>query len=171
MKQYLTVDEMKKLRELGLDTSDASMFYMRNSMKPKEFEPIPRLRTFTDEQEWWFNTKVGQKIEMCYSLNDVLEKIPMIITEDKDYDRTRHFTYQIIRCYDEETEEVKNYYIELIDEDGDDIRTSEEGSYYGEDDKSLINAAYRLLVWILEHQENTDPEFYKTYVVKWKKLI
>lgn len=170
MKQYLTVDEMKKLRELGLDTSDASMFYMRNSMRPKEFEPIPRLRTFTDEQEWWFNTKVGQKIEMCYSLNDVLEKIPIIITKDKDSDRTRHFTYQIIRCYDEETEEVKNYYVELIDEDGDDIRTSE-GSYYGEDDKSLINAAYRLLVWILRHQENTDPEFYKTYVVKWKKLI
>ena len=107
MKQYLTVEEMKKLRELGLDTSDASMFYMRSSMKPKEFEPIPRLRTFTDEQEWWFNTKVGQKIEMCYSLNDVLEKIPMIITEDKDSDRTRHFTYQVIRCYDEETEEVK----------------------------------------------------------------
>ena len=107
---------------------------------------------------------------MCYSLNDVLEKIPMIITEDKDSDRTRHFTYQIIRCYDEETEDVKNYYVELIDEDGDDIRTNE-GSYYGEDDKSLINAAYRLLVWILEHQENTDPEFYKTYVVKWKKLI
>ena len=102
MKQYLTVEEMKKLKELGLDTSDASMFYMRNSMRPEEFEPIPKLRTFTDEQEWWFNTKVGQKIEMCYSLNDVLEKIPMIITEDKDYDRIRHFTYKIIRCYDEE---------------------------------------------------------------------
>ena len=169
MKQYLTVDEMKELRELGLDTSDASMFYVRNSIRPKEFEPIPKLRTFTDEQEWWFSTKVGREIEMCYSLNDVLEKIPMIVTEDKDYDRIRHFTYQIIRCYDEETEEVKNYYIELIDGDGDDIRTTT-GSYYGEDDKNLISAAYKLLVWTLEHQENTDPEFYKTYIVKWKKL-
>lgn len=166
MKQYLTVEEMKKLKELGLDTSDASMFYIRNSMRPKEFERIPMLRTFTDEQEEWFNTKVGQKIEMCYSLNDVLEKIPIIITEEDGW-RDRHFTHQITRCYDGKTEEVDSFYIDLIDEDGDEI-SFKNGYYCGESSKYLIDAAYKLLVWILEHLENTE---YDSYIVKWKKLI
>lgn len=82
-KQVLSIDQMKHLRELGLDTSDASMHW----------QFLPTVESFSngvlalEERPTLFVSQPNMKHEYpAYTLQDILDKLPSYITyNDEEY--------------------------------------------------------------------------------------
>lgn len=131
-KQVLDVQQMQHLQELGLDTSNASMCWLKT--------PNGRDLAFNDE---WINLDesildpVPTYLDPvpAYTLHDVLDKLPKEINS-----RTRRFWLRI----DLEDECLYYYYdnLSLVE-----IRKKVFG-YNGMGE--LIDAAYKMLCWAIE---------------------
>lgn len=65
-KQVLSIDQMKHLQELGLDTSDASMVFQRSSATRHEW--VLHVMGYAD-------VSLREK-EFTYTLQDILDKLP-----------------------------------------------------------------------------------------------
>lgn len=82
-KQVLSIDQMKHLRELGLDTSDASMHW----------QFLPTVESFSngvlalEEKPTLFVSQPNMKHEYpAYTLQDILDKLPSYVTyNDEEY--------------------------------------------------------------------------------------
>ena len=125
-KQVLDVQQMQHLQELGLDTSNASMCWIKT--------PNGRDLTFNDE---WMNLEESILDPVpAYTLHDVLDALPIEIK------------YKDKRCWlcIELADEMIGYYYE-------NARFEHRWVYYEVVmiDESLIDAAYRLLIWVIEN--------------------
>jgi len=128
MKQVLSIEQMKHLGDLGIDTSNASMTWM---LYPYEEDKQPKLSL----REW--NTfKEPFRIQHCipaFTLLDVLELLPKEIKTSTD---TYWLTISIYDC--------KEWYVCYS--------MSDEFDYYKEfKSKSLLDAAYDMLCWCIEN--------------------
>ena len=125
--QVLSIEQMKHLQELGVDTSDASMCWVAGE------------DTSTDEEEW--NLCIPNNFLMpynipTYTIGDLIEKLPkhingwndnrLVIDGDEDAD----YWYVV----------YKNRY------------EHSETEYF--DSENLLTALYNLLCWVAEtHKE------------------
>ena len=82
-KQVLSIDQMKHLRELGLDTSDASMHWQFLPTVESFFNGVLAL----EERPTLFVSQPNMKHEYpAYTLQDILDKLPSYITyNDEEY--------------------------------------------------------------------------------------
>ena len=75
-KQVLSIDQMKHLRELGLDTSDASMHWQFLPTVESFFNGVLAL----EERPTLFVSQPNMKHEYpAYTLQDILDKLPSYI--------------------------------------------------------------------------------------------
>lgn len=125
-KQCLDLKQMQHLQELGLDTSNASMYWISynwiNISIPSNFH-LP-----TSDNDY--------VICDAYTLQDVLDALP------------KEIKYKDKRCWlcIELADEMIGYYYE-------NARFEHRWVYYEVVmiDESLIDAAYRLLIWVIEN--------------------
>lgn len=123
--QVLSIEQMKHLQELGIDTSDASMCWVAGE------------DTSTDEEEWNLiipnNFLLPYNIQ-TYTIGDIIKKLPKIIGNHRllvDFDA------EIAYYQDWFSDEVLN----CIGE-------------HGSTDRPIINALYDCLCWVAEkHKE------------------
>lgn len=125
-KQYLDIEQMKHLHELGLDTSKASMQYIENNNGkilciPKEIE-----HDIKDVED-------GYIICDTLTLPDILDILPKDIKESSSW-------YSLFIEY----QEMRIAYC-CVDREG--IQWTEPTFGIGE---NLIDAAYEMLCWCVE---------------------
>lgn len=127
-KQVLSIDQMKHLQELRLDTSDASMCYCcfyGNIEKKWELEIYEDVINQKRDSTFW-------EIVPTYTFQDIIELLPKEIKIVTDY-------YLTISTYDCDVWSI--YY-----------SMSDEFDYYKEfKSDSLIDAAYEMLCWCIEN--------------------
>lgn len=120
-KQVLSIEQMKHLQELGLDTSDASM-----CIEWRESDESKKVVTSLDADTYY------DYYHETYTLQDILDKLPKEIKTSTD-------TYWLgISIYD-----CKEWYVCYS--------MSDEFDYYEEfKSRQLIDAAYEMLCWCIE---------------------
>ena len=125
-KQVLSIDQMKHLRELGLDTSDASMHWQFLPTVESFFYGVLAL----EERPTLFVSQPNMKHEYpAYTLQDILDKLPSYITyNDEEYQ------LQILPpciCY-----RYVNYTFDDLDY---------------KNNVDILENAYKILCWVIEN--------------------
>ena len=122
MQHYTTIEQSKKLVELGLSPDTADMFYSRRPTKKSkygvfpDFKPEGRLEVFT-------------KVDLpCWSLGALLEVMPEI---DNQLPSLRKY---------------KNYYCVVYSDN-----VTRLGDNQWQNGKTPAEAAYNMVVWLLEN--------------------
>ena len=124
-KQVLSVEQMKHLQDLGLDTSNASMCWIKDTEGN---------RHLSVHDEYCYEASFMNPIP-AYTLQDVLDALPEEITHKrKDY---------LIEMWKRDDEWTIGY---LFFEIEDVVHLHDDTN------KSLIDAAYELLVWCIENK-------------------
>ena len=139
-KQCLDVHQMQHLQEMGLDTSNASMLYC--DLYDEEYILVESKHRFDKEENAILLEGVRNSVIYCkkvtpaYTLQDVLDALPIEIK------------YKDKRCWlcIELADEMIGYYYE-------NARFEHRWVYHEVVmiDESLIDAAYRLLIWVIEN--------------------
>ena len=128
-KQVLSIDQMKHLRELGLDTSDASMHWQFLPTVESFFNGVLAL----EERPTLFVPQSNMKHEYpAYTLQDILYKLPPIIEE---------VYWLTLEAMDKQKNEWNIKYARIISE-------HECASFRSE---NLIDAAYEMFCWCVEN--------------------
>ena len=127
-KQTLSIEQMQHLQELGLDTSNASMCWIKT--------PNGRDLTFNDE---WVNFEESiLDPVLAYTLQDVLDVFP------KYYHIANiGWTKLSIRVHTTKEWEIGYVYTDELSKYAYGCRKTE---------KNLIDAAYELLVWCIDNK-------------------
>lgn len=121
-KQVLSIEQMKHLKELGLDTSDASMIFQRGSATRHEW--VLHVMGYAD-------VSLREK-EFTYTLQDILDKLPHYINIMPSEQIL--FTWMIER----DTIAYRN-----VEDVNDCLKHFT--------DNTLIDAAYEMLCWCIEN--------------------
>ena len=136
-KQCLDVQQMQHLQELGLDTSNASMLYC--DLYDEEYILVESKHRFDKEENAILLEGVRNSVIYCkkvipaYTLQDVLDALPDFIDE---YCLIIDISFGVIR-YDN----LKRKDSPILKE-----------TYFNDEDKYLIDAAYELLCWVLTNK-------------------
>ena len=136
-KQCLDVQQMQHLQELGLDTSNASMLYC--DLYDEEYILVESKHRFDKEENAILLEGVRNSVIYCkkvipaYTLQDVLDALPDFIDE---YCLIIDISFGVIR-YDN----LKRKDSPILKE-----------TYFNDEDKYLIDAAYSMLCWAIEHK-------------------
>ena len=127
--QVLSIEQMQKLKELGVDTSKASMCYI--SKYPScDFSDGDKIVVVSND----FNKRLYNEFGPAFTLQDIIELLPKKI---RDFELNWYMHNMIIR-YD--------YYNSF---DGIDVLN---GSSFGFcDNNSFLESAYEMLVWVTEN--------------------
>lgn len=141
-KQVLSVEQMQYLQELGLDTSNASLYYY----KQESWEANYFIALTCDVMEkggliYYYDSFCNKEYILnevipAYTLQDVLDALPKEIKyKDKSCWPCIDLTDEFVGYYYEDTYFAHKYvYREFI-----------------KIDEGLIDASYRLLCWAIEH--------------------
>ena len=125
-KQVLSIEQMKHLQELGLDTSDASMCWCRAiSYKSATWE--------LEIYEYVINQKLDSNFwetTTTYTLQDILDKLPTLIIISSDF-------YKI--CIEPSCGYWDIYYYK-----------SDATELISKKSENIIDAAYDMLCWCIE---------------------
>ena len=140
-KQVLSIEQMKHLQELGVDTSDASMYWVR----AKRITGEQKNNCIDRDMGKW---KLSLSKSMVLPAAWALESVPTYTIDDlieKLYDNIgRECCFEIISFY-----KTINYgYRECYD--GKIWKLKNIISFSGE---TLVEALYKLLCWIIENQK------------------
>ena len=136
-KQCLDVHQMQHLQELGLDTSNASMLYC--DLYDEEYILVESKHRFDKEENAILLEGVRNSVIYCkkvtpaYTLQDVLDALPDFIDE---YCLIIDMSFGVIR-YDN----LKRKDSPILKE-----------TSFNDEDKYLIDAAYSMLCWAIEHK-------------------
>lgn len=85
-KQVLSIDQMKHLRELGLNTSDASMYWARVSHGSRVDDKSKGKWFLSLQKEFLVCGFTSYESIPTYTLQDILDKLPSYITyNDEEY--------------------------------------------------------------------------------------
>lgn len=122
-KQCLDVQQMQHLQKLGLDTSNASMCWIKDTEGN---------RHLSVHDEYCYEGSFMNPVP-AYTLQDVLDALPDFID---DYNLIIGISFGVIR------------YDSLKWEDSPILKET----YFNDEDKYLIDAAYELLVWCVENK-------------------
>lgn len=131
-KQVLSIEQMKYLQDLGLDTSDASMYWVRRSHGSRIDDESKGEWFLSLQKEFMVCGFISYEILPTYTFQDIIELLPKEIKIVTDY-------YLTISTYDCDVWSI--YY-----------SMSDEFDYYKEfKSDSLIDAAYEMLCWCIEN--------------------
>lgn len=129
-KQVLDVQQMRHLQELGLDTSNASALYcIDNETNEKQIMWNEQVEETDKDYEYF-------RIVPAYTLQDVLDALPKEIIKDKK------------RCW--LSVDLADNTIEYYNEYAMYMRRSVYFEFYKS--SSLIDAAYKMLCWVLTNK-------------------
>ena len=127
MKQVLSVEQMKHLQELGLDTGDASMHWQYLPTADAIINGTDEI----EEEPTLFVSQLNMKHEYpTYTLQDILDKLPKRI-ETEDYE------FELYIYYHENG--VSAFY-----DDGDITQLA----FFSK--PTLLESAYEMLCWCIE---------------------
>ena len=137
--QVLTIEQMNKLKELGVDTSKASMaIYCIYAGEKKEYDILSSNGAFPEKQEhdrfgYGIHNIVAFDKKPVFTMQDIIEMIPNHLF----INGVKHWIKISPNCL------LTEYQIMYVD--GDD-------SYaVMKQDKSLLQAAYEMLLWVIEN--------------------
>lgn len=121
MKQVLSIEQMKHLKELGLDTSDASMCLEWNESDSDNM--VVTSMDADTNYDYYYET---------YTLQDILGKLPVCL-----YDFGKQYTIDIEPTFDRFW--CVSYEIDLYD------------IFVLKSSENLLDAAYDMLCWCIEN--------------------
>lgn len=121
MKQALSIEQMKHLKELGLDTSDASMCLEWNESDSDNM--VVTSMDADTNYDYYYKT---------YTLQDILGKLPVCL-----YDFGKQYTIDIEPTFDRFW--CVSYEIDLYD------------IFVLKSSENLLDAAYDMLCWCIEN--------------------
>lgn len=78
-KQVLSIEQMKHLQDIGLDTSDASMYYVRRSHGVKIDDDSKGEWFLSLQEEFMVCGFLSYEILPAFTLQDILDKLPASI--------------------------------------------------------------------------------------------
>ena len=125
-KQVLSVEQMKHLQELGLDTSDASVYWERVSHGSRINDKYKGVWFLSLQKEFLTCGFTSYETLPTYTLQDIINKLPESI--------------QIYNLYIFKQADL--WYFEYIDVIGDEI-------FHSEKSLKMIDAAYEMLCWCI----------------------
>ena len=136
--QVLSIEQMRKLKELGVDTSKASMCYI-SKYTSCDFDDGDEIVVVCND----FNKRLYNEFGPAFSLQDIIELLPkeiMTITEKRYVSTTT--------CSQLNWNPINGSlrYDNVLDGDG----TVLYGICYTEEE-GILFAAYHLLVWVAEN--------------------
>ena len=136
MKHYTTIEQSKKLLELGLKLETADMIYR------KEFDPYYNTYVLNEEYPEFlkFSGDFLQGDVPCWSLGALLEIMP----EQIIYSDFKPFPLGLFKGNKEEHSKYGHYWIQYF-------ATDSGGAYVQTNGHSLIEAAFNMVVWLLEN--------------------
>ncbi len=121
MRQVLSIEQMKHLKELGLDTSDASMCFEWNESDSDNM--VVTSMDADTNYDYYHKT---------YTLQDILGKLPVCL-----YDFGKQYTIDIEPTFDRFW--CVSYEIDLYD------------IFVLKSSENLLDAAYDMLCWCIEN--------------------
>ena len=134
--QVLSIEQMKHLQELGIDTSDASMVWIKqdSTLLPDNIKELWWVDTYYDSLKPMVEQEDSDFVQ-TYTIGDLIEKLPkhingwndnrLVIDGDEDAD----YWYVV----------YKNRY------------ENSETEYF--DSENLLTALYNLLCWVAENHK------------------
>ena len=126
--QVLSIEQMQKLKELGVDTSKASMCYI-SKYTSCDFDDGDEIVVVCND----FNKRLYNEFGPAFTLQDIIELLPKSILINS----VKHWICVGPNCL------LTEFQIMYVD--GDD-------SYaVMKQDKSLLQAAYNMLIWVIEN--------------------
>lgn len=132
MRQVLSIEQMKYLQELGLDTSDASMYWARVSHGSRIDDKSKGKWFLSLHKEFQTCGFVSYESIPTYTLQDILGKLPVCL-----YDFGKQYTMDIEPNFDRfwcVSYEIDSYDIFVLKSSG-----------------NLLDAAYDMLCWCIEN--------------------
>lgn len=132
-KQVLSIDQMKHLQELGLDTSDASMYWVRRSHGSRIDDESKGEWFLSLQKEFMVCGFISYEILPTYTLQDILDKLPHYLNPFP--------SKQILFAWMIERDTIAYRNVESVDD-----------CLKHFTDNSLIDAAYEMLCWCVENR-------------------
>ena len=135
MKHYTSISQSKKLLELGLSPETADMYYMETSYNSYTIGVLQRM-----EKDMLLSQAEYYKMFPCWSLGELLEVMPEQIT----YSDFKSFPLGLFKGNKEEHSKYGHYWIQYF-------ATDSGGAHVQTNGHSPIEAAYSMVVWLLEN--------------------
>lgn len=132
-KQVLSIKQMKYLQELGLDTSDASMYWVRRSHGSRIDDESKGEWFLSLQKEFMVCGFISYEILPTYTLQDILDKLPHYLNPFP--------SKQILFAWMIERDTIAYRNVESVDD-----------CLKHFTDNSLIDAAYEMLCWCVENR-------------------
>jgi hypothetical protein len=129
-KQVLSIEQMKHLQELGLDTSDASMYWKRVSHGIRIDDKLKGKWFLSLQKEFQTCGFMSYETTPTYTLQDILDKLPKRI-ETEDYE------FELYIYYHENG-------VSVFYDDGDITQLA----FFSK--PTLLESAYEMLCWCIE---------------------
>lgn len=146
--QVLSIEQMKHLQELGLDTSNASMLWQR---KTRFFNGKANVSGWVLDLNIPIILIDYDEIELIptFTLQDILELLPTnISSEEQTWPASLHIDYEkyLIAYGNTDREDLEIFHSEQINHK--DFDVSVDIPHVG---KATLNAAYEMLCWCIEN--------------------
>lgn len=126
--QVLSIEQMKHLQELGLDTSDASIYWARVSHGSRIYDKSKGKWFMSLQKEFQTCGFTSYETLPAYTLQDILNKLP-----------------ESIQIYDLYIfKKVELWWLKYVD-------VTNNGTVHLEKMPRLIDAAYQMLCWVIEN--------------------
>lgn len=128
--QVLSIEQMKHLQGLGLDTSNASMClccFRENIDEEWELEIYEDVINQKQDSTFW-------EIIPTFTLQDIIQKLPLSIKPISDAG-----TFYLNLYYHD-----LSWVADYLNNEGD-------GSYFAISSDSIMSAAYQMLCWVIEN--------------------
>lgn len=130
-KQVLSIEQMKHLQELGLDTSDASMYWARVSHGSRIYDNSKGKWFLSLQKEFQTCGFISYETLPAYTLQDILDKLPTLIIISSDF-------YKI--CIEPSCGYWDIYYYK-----------SDATELISKKSENIIDVAYDMLCWCIEN--------------------
>ena len=131
-RQVLDINQMKHLQELGLDTSDASIYWVRKSHGSK-FDDESKGKWFLSlQKEFMVCGFTSYEIIHTYTLQNIIDKLPSYLKPFQ--------SEQIIFAWIIERDTIAYRNVDDIND-----------CFKHFTDSYLIDAAYEMLCWVIEN--------------------
>lgn len=129
--QVLSIEKMRHLQELGVDMSDASMYWVKRLHNPNIEDESKKEWFLSLQKEFMTFGRIAYKVLPTFTLQDILDKLPKcIITDDYEFE---------LNIYYHESG-VSVFY------DNGDI---EQLVFFSE--STILESAYQMLCWCAEN--------------------
>lgn len=83
--QVLSIEKMRHLQELGVDMSDASIYWIKRSHNPNIEDESKKDWFLSLQKEFMTFGHIAYKVLPTFTLQDIIEKLPKMINKDDNF--------------------------------------------------------------------------------------